>query len=391
MKNNSLLIVPSIMLWLDGENIIFDRKFYDGMLMYRDLWPGPVHCIMRLSHDSLPVFGVVRKKQEEIPFQVTLLSAKEKINAGHLKAAALLLASGDSHDQFHLSRLCKANNIKCVYSIEYIPETRYQIVNLETSNIFVRLRRRLYVWQGERKRRAAFLLANGLQANGSAAYHYYNTCSKRMLYFDTRIRRGDVIPEQHLHERLITLSEDRPLHLAFSGRLVRMKGADLLVPLAVLLREDQVHFRMSIYGAGDLESAMKKQIQEHQLSSQVKMMGSVNFYDQLLPELQAGVDLFVVLHQQSDPSCTYLETFSCGIPIVGFNNKAFLGFCQEAAVGWGREMDDLQGIADIINGLDRDRRAIQEMSMHCVVFSRQHDFEQTYQKRVDHLRSFLDA
>ncbi|NTU93705.1 MAG: glycosyltransferase, partial [Chlorobiaceae bacterium] len=104
---------------------------------------------------------------------------------------------------------------------------------------------------------------------------------------------------------------------------------------------------------------------------------------------QANTDLFVCLHRQSDPSCTYLETLACGVPIVGYNNRAFAGLLARADIGWGAELNDIEGIAGRIAYLNEHRSEIAGRSANSIVFARQHGFETTFRNRIDHLRSCI--
>ena len=388
--NKILAITPSVPIWSDGESILFDRKFYDGMLAYKDAWPGMISCIMHKSSSPLPAFGIVRKTMSEIPFNLTILNENEKITYNHIKNASIVLASGDSFNQLHISKLCKKNKIKCVYVIEYIPETRYQIIDLEVNNPIIKLRRYIFIWNGERKRIAAFKAADGIQANGMAAYNEYNRFNNCILYFDSRVDQDTMISNNELEDRLAVLAQNQPLRIAFSGRLIKIKGADHLIQLAELLKRRNIDFKMTIFGSGDLEAKMMDEISDLKLNNQVKMPGAVDFYNELLPEIKENIDLYVILHRQSDPSCTYLETTSCGIPIIGYENKSFAGLLQEADIGWGKKIDDLTGIADIIEYLNKNRDIIKEKSRKCITFSLAHDFKSTFKKRIDHLRQMVE-
>ena len=388
--NNTLVIIPSVPIWIEGDLIVFDRKFYDGMLLYVDEWPGVISCIMDNASGPLPPFGVVKKTFNQLPFKLTILKKDQKITYDHIRDAAIVHAAGDSFKQFHISRICQKNKVKCVYSIEYIPETRYQIVDLETDNPIIKLRRYFFIWNGERKRIAAFKAADGIQANGMAAYNEYNSLSNCVLYFDSRVDSDTMISNNELEARLAKLTQNQQLRLGFSGRLIRMKGADHLVQLAELLKSKGIDFQMSIFGTGDLEEKMIAEINDLNLNDQVSMLGAVDFYKELLPEIKENIDLYVVLHRQSDPSCTYLETTSCGIPIVGYENKSFVGLLQKADVGWSKRIDDLDGIADDIDYLYKNRELIKEKARNCIEFSRAHDFRSTFKKRVAHLRQFVE-
>jgi colanic acid/amylovoran biosynthesis glycosyltransferase len=390
VKEPHLLIIPSVPVWQQGKSLIFDRKFYDGMALYAQKWPGKVSCLMETTASQLPEFGAIKKTAPQLPFSCITMEQGDVVNTEHLKGVSLVLASGDSHNQLHISRLCRKEKIKCVYVIEYIPETRYQIASLSSRNPLVKLRRFLYIWLNEKKRVAAFQLADALQSNGTPAYYEYKSFKNNLLYFDTRVDNQHSISDTDLEKRLDNLSRGNPLRLAFSGRLIQMKGADHLITLARMLKKEAFPFLMTIYGTGELENEMKSSIRQHKLENYVSMPGAVDFYTELIPDLKQKVDLFISLHRQSDPSCTYLETLSCGLPIVGYKNKAFAGLLELADIGWGSKLNNINEIKNIIINLNKNRTVISEKSKASILFSRLHDFETTFNKRVDHLLSTLE-
>jgi glycosyltransferase involved in cell wall biosynthesis len=386
MSRNSLAVVPAVPVWTrDGDQLVFDRKFFDGMLAYCKEWQGSVSCVMRESDGPEPPFGTISPARREIPFDLKVLRLGERVAASHLAGASVVLASGDTFDQLHVARLCNRHQIRCVYVIEYIPETRHQIVELENCNWLIKLRRHFFLWNGERRRVAAFKAADGLQANGCPAYYEYGWHKSRLLYFDTRIYKDLIISDAELSNRVAQMEKAGPLRLAFSGRLIRMKGADHLIDLACELKRRNVPFSLTIFGAGELESEIKSRVAELDLADEVFLPGALDFYRELIPAIKQNVDLYVVLHRQSDPSCTYLETLSCGIPIVGYGNRAFSGLLEQADIGWQASVGDVNGIADIVQRLEGNRELIRQKSVNAVGFSRNHDFETTFQRRVAQL------
>lgn len=384
-----LTLLPSAPVWKAGDALVFDRKFYDGMLMHQGLWKGPLTCVAVRSTGPLPAFGTIEKKPDDLPFRVVTRGPGEPIRSEHLRGSAVVLASGDSFDQFHVASLCRSLGARCVYAIEYIPETRRQILELETPNPILRLRRRFFLWNCERRRRAAFAACHALQSNGTAAHAEYSFVADNLLYFDTRVYRKDLIDDDALGRRLQHLDRKLPLRLAFSGRLIAIKGADHLLAVARGLRARNVAFQLVIYGAGDLEEGMRREIRRDGLEGVVSMPGAVGFYERLLPETKASVDLFVCLHRQSDPSCSYLETLSCGVPIVGYANRAFQGILERSGAGWSAPLGDVAGIVEAIARLDGRREEIAEKSRQAIAFARQHDFETTFRNRMDHLARLL--
>jgi len=389
-KNKQLLIViPSVPVWVDNENLIFDRKFYDGMILFVKYWIGSLQCIVSITKSSMPDFGLIIKKEIELPFQCIFLNEKEKVAINHIENAAIILASGDSFNQLHISKLCNKLNIKCVYSIENILKTRYQIVSLSTTKLIIKLRRYLYLWRQEKRRLNAFSLADGLQMNGLPAFEEYEEFKNKLLYYDTRVNKDLIIKDEELKSRNAYLLQDKPLRLAFSGRLIAIKGVDHLLELALLLRKKKIKFQFKIYGTGKMEDEMKDFIDKNELNNVVNMVGSVDFKEVLIPSLKEEIDLFVCLHRQSDPSCTYLETLSCGIPIVGYTNKAFSGLLEQSDIGWGAKMNDITKIAGIIDGLNSNRQEIIEKSNKSVKFAQPNDFDTTFKNRVNHLINTL--
>jgi glycosyltransferase involved in cell wall biosynthesis len=121
------------------------------------------------------------------------------------------------------------------------------------------------------------------------------------------------------------------------------------------------------------------------------MTGAVDFHARLVPELRTGTDLFVMLHRQSDPSCTYLETLACGVPIVGYDNRAFTGILDLADVGTPVRMDDVDGVVTALCALHADRARIARQSRTAAAFARRHTFEDTFKSRIDHLARGVSA
>jgi glycosyltransferase involved in cell wall biosynthesis len=376
-------------VWLEHGTLVFDRKFYDGILMYVSAWSGSVHCLCQRALSPVPGHDVVRKQRHELPFHVQLLEAGVGVHSEHLLGSSIVLASADAFDQLHISALCRQLGIACVYVIEYIPETRYQIVALEAQSTLQRWKQSLFVWRTEKKRQRAFALADGLQCNGVAAHAHYQDARNSLLYFDTRTRRNSLISAPDLDTRLRQVAAGKPLRLAFSGRLIGMKGADHLIRVASGLRARGLDFHLTIYGAGELETSMRQEVQRLHLQNLVSMPGSVDFDTRLIPEIKAGVDLYLMLHRQSDPSCTYLETLACGIPIVGYANQAFTGILDRAAVGVRVPMDDVAGVVSAIERLDADRALLERQSRCAAEFALAHSFEDTFAARIAHLRRTL--
>ena len=392
LRAKTLMLCPSVGVWKIGGGLFFDRKFYDGMLAYADNWPGRVSLIIRLTTTLPPEFGLVQFNADIFPVKVVVINSDEKINSVHLVGVDILLASGDSFDSFHLSALCKRYGIKCVYVIEYTLETRLKIVAMRGVGNWKKLKQVLWLLLKERKRLRSFSLADGLQSNGVPAFDVYaKRVPNALLYFDTRNAASMSITDAELSARLDYLDAMAPLRLGFSGRLISMKGADHLVKIANQLQMRKVEFSFDIFGSGELFSQLEGEIERSGLSSIVKLHGAVDFSTELVPFVKSSLDLFVCCHKQSDPSCTYLETYACGVPIVGYKNHAHQGILNYKDVGWSVEMNDIDALADLITQLDLQRETIKIKARNAIIFAREHTFESTFQHRISHCIEILEG
>ena len=168
-----------------------------------------------------------------------------------------------------------------------------------------------------------------------------------------------------------------------------MKGADALIRIARILKDRKLPFELNIYGGGSLEEQMKVEIQDKGLDKHVKMNGVLDFATELVPSLKRDVDLFVCCHVQGDPSCTYVETFACGIPIVGYLNEAFEGILGEVDAGWGAPILDDNGIADKIEEVIKNPNLLDLPRKNAIKFATKNTFHEVFRARCEHIMSCL--
>ena len=389
-RTPTLMLFPAVGVWKIGNELYFDRKFHDGVLAYTTYWTGSFRLAIRLATTAPPQFGLVQFNAASFPAKVTVIESNEAIDSRLLDGVDIVLASGDSFDCFHLAAICRRRGIKCVYVIEYTLGTRLQIAAMNDSSIWRKFKSVVWLLLKERERLQAFRQSDGLQANGVPAYDAYaSLVPNALLYFDTRNSASMGITDTELSTRLSYLDAQAPLRLGFSGRLISMKGADHLIEIAHQLKKRQVPFFFDIFGAGDLLPQMQTKIDEYGLLSSVRLRGAVDFASELVPFIKSNLDLFVCCHRQGDPSCTYLETYACGVPIVGYNNRAHKGILAEHNVGWSVAMNDVNGFADLIDRLNKQRDEIKTKALNAVYFAREHTFEATFQRRISQCLKIL--
>ena len=229
-------------------------------------------------------------------------------------------------------------------------------------------------------------MADGIQCNGSPTFNAYRKINKNaLLYFDSRVQDDMLIKHDELAKRTQVCLTKTKLRILFSGRLLKMKGADHLILTAIQLRKLDVDFILYICGDGALFSSMQEMIEKHNLKDYVIMKGVLKFKEELLPFVKNEIDLFVCCHVQGDPSCTYLETLSCGVPIVGYANEAFAGVIEASGTGWATKMKRPDLLAIKIAQLESNRELLVKESQKSLAFASLHTFEKTFQKRILHI------
>ena len=379
-----LVVMPSVPAAARGDGFFLDIKMVEGLVLYARLWGGPVRCAIRAGDPAQIAFGR-DYAAADLPFEVAFIDADATGIEALTRDAAVVLAAGDNHRDLPVPGLTDA---PVVFIIEYTLKTRLRIIAIEQGRSLAALKNAVWTILTERRRRRAFAGSAGLQANGQPGYDAYRRSSPSILrYFDSRLTDDQQIAATALAAKQRAMQTGKPLRIVFSGRLETMKGADHLVRVAVELRRAGTPFTLDIYGDGVLRPAMQQAIAAEGLGDQVVLHGKVPFDAVLVPLMKERVDLFLCCHRQDDPSCTYLETLSCGVPIVGYDNAAFAGVLALGDVGIAVAMDDPAAAARAIAVLADDRGRLAAMADAAAAVGRDHSFERTFAARIDHLKA----
>lgn len=371
----------------DNGDILLTKKFIEGISAYASRWNGSIRLLLQETTHASDNLDNQRIQPTQLPYEIAVIDFLSKEVRQHIIGSSIVLASA-GYRQNHISQICNSLSIPSIYVTEYTLRARLQSLYQNSTNLLRFAHGLVWNLNQERKQRLAISIAQGLQANGTPTYDAYKCLtSNALLYFDNRIQQNDLINDMQINKRLAILDKREPLRLAFSGRLIRMKGADHLIPLCWELNKLGLDYTMTIFGDGDLASKMKQDIVQSQINDHVYMTGNVDFRSELLPSLKNDVDLFVCCHVQGDPSCTYLETFACGLPIVGYNNEAFTGILHhgKGQTGIAVPCGNRHALAEQILLLDHNRKQIADMSRLALNFAVKHSFELTFDQRISHL------
>ncbi len=391
-RDGSLALLPNLPVVRNADGtVVLTRKFTDGMALFQRYWDGRLVAVMEPTEAPTNNLDNFQVRPEDLPFGLEIVPFTSPKLREVLEEFDIVYGGVDYHLN-HLSRLCRSIGVPCIYGAEYSLKTRRQIIQAEEPSVLRRWRRYVWEWNQERHQRKAIRAATGIQCNGTPVYKAYRGLTKHpFLFFDTRVTEEMIIKPGDLSARLKYLMQGHPLRLAFSGRLIPMKGADHLPKFARDLRRRGVEFELFVCGSGPLDNAIREGVREYGLQDVVHLKGVLDFATGLLPLVRNRIDLFICPHPQGDPSCTYLETLACGVPIVGYANEAFQGILERAPIGRGVPLNNIEALARAVQALDEDRHALSTYSTQALDFAQQYTFEQISRARIDHIRLCRDA
>lgn len=369
-----------------GTTVELSAKFLEEVERYANFWPGTVRLIAYEDANWATSFGTVTREFESLPFELVVQS-HDSLGDGVFADDVAVLLCGIGHRYDHLASLGRSRGVPVVYVAEWSRRTQNAITAIDSPNALVRMRRLLWLWRQRGRIRKSVAEATALQCNGTPTFDEYAQLNQqRLLYFDNRITDDLLVARGELDRRVAKLvAGSSPLELVFTGRLTRTKGVLDLIEVAIELREQQVDFRLSIVGGGDLADELHSQILRHRLESLVRVLAPKQFRSELIPFVQQ-MDLFVCPHPQGDPSCTYVETLACGLPIVGYANEALEGIARHSNAAWPTPLCKPRALAAEIARLSRDRAQVAGASIRALEFATNHTFDKTYGRRVDQLR-----
>jgi glycosyltransferase involved in cell wall biosynthesis len=383
------MIAPAPVRQIGDGKVRLDVKFAAGMAFQAAQWDGPVSCMLRVTDHDIP-FGD-DYDMADLPFDLQIVPADQPIRVDMLQAGDVIAASADMHDALHLADpAARPAGTRIIYAIEYDLETRLTVLRLQQHrNILRKLRSALWLYQQERRRKAAFRAADAIQANGYPAQQAYAHLAKdTLLYLDGRMSGDMMATLEQQAARAAHLQTGKPIRLVHSGRLEPMKGAQDLIPTVTALHKAGVDFTLDIFGVGSLSGDIKAGASAAGLQDQITLHGAVDFETMLVPFIAENADLFLSCHRQSDPSCTYLETMGCGVPTIGYNNRMWAALSEKSKAGWAVPLGQTAALARKIATFDQDRAPLIAASKDALAFARAHDFESEFNKRMAHFARF---
>ncbi|MFN4130841.1 MAG: glycosyltransferase, partial [Paracoccaceae bacterium] len=207
---------------------------------------------------------------------------------------------------------------------------------------------------------------------------------RTLLYLDGRMRAAMMATPDEMAAKA---AHRGPLRIVHSGRLEPMKGAQDLVPIARALAAAGVDFTLDVFGTGALEAEVRAGAEA--LGGRLRLHDPVDFETALVPWMRRNADVFLSCHRQADPSCTYLESLGCGVPVLGYANDMWGRMAAESGGGWAVSLGDRRALSDRLVGLAQGRAGLTKAAAAGLQFAQAHGFETEFAQRMAHFAACL--
>jgi colanic acid/amylovoran biosynthesis glycosyltransferase len=374
-----------------------NRKFHTGMLEYVRRLPLPLACVLpetRSGQDGGEI-DVIEVPSHQLPYVVHAVSGTEpsaadlRVLADIVDGSALVYCGTGAGLNLQTARLCRERGVTYAATTEYPRRTELDIMRAETASPLRRLVRSARIRWNYRRKRELIVQAAEVHANGYPSFREAeNFGVRQILFFDSRMTAAEIIEPQALESRLESLrSGQRGPRLFYSGRYHPMKGTLDVVYAGIALRGHRQDFRLDLFGDGPLKAEMQRVVQQHDAGDYIAIHEPVPFSPDLI-EIARRSDVFLCPHRQGDPSCTYVETFGSGVPIVGYANSMWtpLSAASGAGVVVGRSP---RAMADAVANLLADHERLAEYSRKAREFAAGHVMEKMWDLRCTRLKALL--
>jgi glycosyltransferase involved in cell wall biosynthesis len=374
---------------IENDMFIVDRKFHVGMQFYVNSVRAPLLSVHPESEPGAAIMDPVQVPIAQLGYRVMTLKTDKLMRP--LPADRQRLRDTIRGSRLVYGGALMSAELAAQVGVPYILMKEYDLqteIFVATSQVNSLLRRAVraakcvvrYAGEIPRMHRALELHCNGYPIFDET--RWFN--NRRLLYLDSRMSADMVIDEARLRERFRSRA-GRPLRLLYSGRYEPMKGADHAVRVGLACVERGMDVEMHCYGQGRLRDEMRRMAQQAQ--------GHIHVHDVVpfpeLVELSRGFDVFVCCHLQNDPSCTYLESFGSGLPVVGYANRMWQRLCDESGAGISSPLRQSQAVADSVQRLIDDPGLLEDMSLRARRFALENTFEQQFAKRVEAINAAL--
>lgn len=392
-KDSPLVMVHANHARIDGGALTVDRKFHVGMLDYAEKIKAPLVTLNPQAPRDAVIMDPIVINFAELPYRIVTVPYGN--NWQPLPTSAPLLRDeisrarlvyGGYGDGMGAPAIARACGVPYILILEYDLKTQITATAMQVKGkLRQAVRAARTVWSYYTSGLHDMRRAHSVHCNG---YPIYDAMTREnldaVLYLDSRMSSDTILSHKELEARL-TERRGQALRLLYSGRYEPMKGALDAVKVGLECLALGIEIEMHCYGQGSLAAEMRKLASQSR--SRIVIHDAVPYPE--LVKIAGTFDVFVCCHVQNDPSCTYLESFGAGLPIVGYGNRMWERLQQESGAGYCSPIGRPKQVAERVRLLAQGTLA--DKSVRALEFARAHSYELEHGKRIDALNIALEA
>lgn len=206
-------------------------------------------------------------------------------------------------------------------------------------------------------------------------------------FLDTAHSAEHVVTNEQLEKHLTGLREG-PLRVVYFGRLVAYKGLDRAIDAVRIARERGQDIRLTFIGAGPCLDALREQTRSLGLEEWIDFLPPVSYGDSLF-SLLSEYHVAIATPLTEDTPRAAFDAMARGLPIVAFDIAYFKGLAEQSGAVALAKWPSPQSMADAIEGLNKNRARLAEMSVSAVNFARANTQQIWLDKRRNWTMNFI--
>ena len=214
------------------------------------------------------------------------------------------------------------------------------------------------------------------------AYSAY--CSNPHLVHNIHLGSEPLITSGALQDRL-SVEQDRPLRLAYAGRVHREKGVYDWIEVLSLVAKAGYRFDATWFGGGPELSAVRKRVRELDLSDSVSFPGPIG-HAELLGGLKS-FDAFMFCHKTVESPRCLIEALRCGLPIVGYDTAYSKDLIHNYGGGLLTSPDDVVQLSKSLILISKNWTLLRSLSESAIRDGEPFTDETVFRHRADLIKS----
>ena len=168
---------------------------------------------------------------------------------------------------------------------------------------------------------------------------------------------GDVIDESELEAKRQAILRGERLVVVAAGRHRELKGFDFLIMAAAILKQRRVDIEVRLHGEGPASNDLDQLAKKLGVNDRVFLHGAFPPGPAIYRAIASG-HLFAMPHRTTDFGRAFYDAMVGGSPVVAFRTDASIGTVREGIDGWLCPLDDPEGLATVLERLNRCRPMI---------------------------------